>query len=284
MARQKTSPLEDLILVVSKLPWWIGVLLALVSYLMLHVIASRPVVTIAEPGQMGDAVVRGLMTTLAMFGQYILPFAFGIAALVSGINSIKQKKLYDRVESRSDVAALNEMSWEDFEKLVGEYYRRSGFQVTREGGNGPDGGVDLVLRKNGETHLVQCKQWKAYRVGVQPVREFYGVMAARGAAGGRFVTSGVYTGEAQEFVQGLNVELIDGSKLRRMIDIARKKPAASANKNESRQATIDPVCPKCGAEMKKRVARQGNNAGKEFLGCIAFPKCNGTRPLEDSAV
>jgi len=270
-------------MVISKLPWWIGVLLALMSYLVLHVISSRPVMTITGPGQMGDAVVKGLLTTLAMFGQYILPFAFGMAALLSGINSIKQKKLYDKVESRSDVAALNEMNWKDFERLVSEYYRRSGFQVTREGGNGPDGGVDLVLRNNGEMHLVQCKQWKAFKVGVQPVREFYGVMAARGAAGGYFVTSGVYTVEAQTFVQGLNVELIDGSKLRKMIDVARKKPMASTIQNESQQAAVAPVCPKCGSEMKKRVARQGNNAGKEFWGCIAFPKCNGIRPLGDRA-
>jgi restriction system protein len=282
MARQKTSPLEDLILVVSKLPWWISVLLALLSYLVLHIIASRPALTISNPSQMGDAVVRGFMSTLAMFGQYIIPLIFGAAALVSVIISIKQKKLYYRVESRVDVAALNEMSWEDFERLVGEYYERNGFQVTREGSNGPDGGVDLVLRKNGETHLVQCKQWKAYKVGVQPVREFYGVMAARGAAGGYFVTSGVYTEAAQEFAQGLNVDLIDGSKLRNMIDTARKKPSASTIKDESRQATIIPLCPKCGAEMKKRVGRLGSTAGKEFWGCIAFPKCNGTRPLEDS--
>ncbi|HUL00204.1 MAG TPA: restriction endonuclease [Nitrospirota bacterium] len=282
MARQKTSPLEDLILVVSKLPWWIGVLLALVSYLVLHIIASRPALTISNPGQMGVAAVRSLMSALAMFGQYILPLIFGTAALVSVINSIKQKKLYDRVESRFDVAAFNEMSWDDFERLVGEYYERNGFQVTREGSNGPDGGVDLVLCKNGETHLVQCKQWKAYKVGVQPVREFYGVMAARGAAGGYFVTSGVYTEAAQEFVRGLNVDLIDGSKLRNMIDTARKKPSALTIKDESRQATIIRVCPKCGAEMKKRVGRLGSTAGKEFWGCIAFPKCNGTRPLEDS--
>lgn len=282
MARQQTSSLEDLILVASKFPWWIGVALALVSYLVLHVIASRPPMTISGPGQMGDAVVKGLMTTLAMFGQYVLPFAFGMAALVSGINSIKQKKLYDRVESRSDVAALNEMSWEDFERLVSEYYRRKGFQVTREGGNGPDGGVDLVLRNNGEMHLVQCKQWKAYKVGVQPVREFYGVMAARGTAGGYFVTSGVYTAEAQAFVQGLNVELIDGSKLREMIDVARKTPMISTIQNELQRVTAAPVCPKCGSEMKKRVARQGNNAGKEFWGCIAFPKCKGIRYLGSS--
>jgi restriction system protein len=140
--------------------------------------------TIVGPGQMGDAVTKGIVTTLTLFGQYVLPFAFSIAALSSGINSIRQKKLYENVESRSDVAALNEMSWQDFERLVGEYYRRDGFSVTREGCNGSDGGIDLVLRKNKEMYLVQCKQWKAYKVGVQPVREFYGVMASRGAVGG----------------------------------------------------------------------------------------------------
>ena len=52
------------------------------------------------------------------------------------------------------------------------------------------------------------------REGVQPVREFYGVMAARGAAGDYFVTSGEYTADAKAFVQGRNLELIDGRRLR----------------------------------------------------------------------
>jgi restriction system protein len=279
MARQKTSPLEDLISLSSRLPWWVCILLAIVSYFTLHMIASRPAMTIAGPGQMGDAVTKGIVTTLAMFGQYIFPFAFGLAALSSGINSIRQKKLYDNIESRSDVAVLNEMSWQDFERLVGEYYRRDGFSVTREGGNGSDSGIDLVLRKDKEMYLVQCKQWKAYKVGAQSVREFYGVMAARGAVGGYFVTSGIYTEDAQAFVRGLNIELVDGHKLRRMIDAARKKPEISAIQMESQQMAIAPTCPKCGAEMKKRIAREGKNAGKEFWGCISFPKCTFTRPL-----
>jgi restriction system protein len=277
MARQKTSPIEELILVVSKLPWWVGVLLGLISYMVLHVIASRPVMAVTNPGQMGNAVINGLMTTLAVFGQYVLPFAFGIAALLSGINSSKKKKLYDRVEAHSDVAVFNEMNWEDFERLVGEYYTRRGFHVTREGGNGPDGGVDLVLRVNNETHLVQCKQWKAYKVGVQPVREFYGVMTARGAIGGYFVTSGIYTEEAKAFAHGLNLELIDGAKLRKMIDSARKNPLPQTQHSELPKEDVVPLCPKCGSKMKIRVARQGNNIGKEFWGCITFPKCNGTR-------
>ena len=52
------------------------------------------------------------------------------------------------------------MSWQDFEKFCGEAYRRKGFVVQESGRAGPDGGVDLVLRKGGETWLVQCKRWR----------------------------------------------------------------------------------------------------------------------------
>lgn len=224
MVRHKTSAFEDMIVVVSKLPWWAGILLALVSYVVLHAFASSSVDTLTGTGQMGNFMAKNFIKTLAMFGQIVIPLGFGIGALISGINGIRQKKLFEKVASRSGVGSLNEMSWEDFESLVSEYYRRNGFQVAREGGNGPDGGIDLVLRRESETYLVQCKQWKAYKVGVLPVREFYGVMASRGAAGGYFVTSGEYTNEALAFVKRLNLELIDGRKLREMIDVAQRSP------------------------------------------------------------
>lgn len=283
MARQKTSPIEDVIHVASKLPWWVGLSLALVSYLGLHAVASRPIMPpTVTPGQMGDAMAKGLITTLALFGQYVLPFAFGLGAIISAVNAVRQKKLYNNVAKRPGVAALNEMDWKNFERLVSEYFLRKGFKVKREGGNGPDGGIDLVLRQGGEIYLVQCKQWKAYKVGVQQVREFYGVMASRSAAGGYFVTSGEYTDEAKTFASGLNIELVDGRKLRALIDAPGKetKPATSSQKSQNvPELPTAPNCPKCELEMKKRVARQGDNAGKEFWGCVAYPKCNGTRPI-----
>ena len=36
-----------------------------------------------------------------------------------------------------------------------------------------------------------------------------------------------------------------------------------------------PSCPKCGSEMKKRMARKGPNAGKYFYGCSRWPNCSG---------
>lgn len=33
------------------------------------------------------------------------------------------------------------------------------------------------------------------------------------------------------------------------------------------------ICPKCGSDMVKRVAKKGKNAGNTFYGCSNFPKC-----------
>ena len=34
-----------------------------------------------------------------------------------------------------------------------------------------------------------------------------------------------------------------------------------------------PCCPRCGAPLVLRTARQGTRAGKQFMGCSAYPKC-----------
>lgn len=271
MARKKrTNPLEDIVIIASKFPWWISVVLAVVTFLTFRALPAR------NPGNLVSPI-------FAMLGQFFIAPAFLIGAGISVFNAIKQRKLYETVKSRADVASLNEMSWGEFETLVAEHFKRNGFEVAREGGGGPDGGIDLVLRKGREKHLVQCKQWKAYKVSVQPVREFYGVMAAAGAAGGYFITSGTFTEDAKVFVRGLNLELIDGEKLKSMIGTAANVAPAPSTANVATPAT--PQCPKCGAVMQIRVARKGANAGQKFWGCSTYPKCNGTQIIRvaDSA-
>lgn len=41
-------------------------------------------------------------------------------------------------------------------------------------------------------------------------------------------------------------------------------------------------CPKCGAEMVLRTAKRGANAGKEFWGCVNYPKCREIVTLSSS--
>ena len=42
---------------------------------------------------------------------------------------------------------------------------------------------------------------------------------------------------------------------------------------------VFPPCPACGGAMVLRTARQGKNAGSQFLGCAAYPACRGTAEL-----
>lgn len=105
------------------------------------------------------------------------------------------------------------MSWRQFEQLTGEAFRRQGYIVEENGLVGADGGIDLILRKNGQTTLVQCKQWQNRQVGVTVVREMYGLLMHHQAAAVKIVALGNYTQDARRFAQGKPIELIHGGEL-----------------------------------------------------------------------
>lgn len=291
MARRgKTSGAEDLMDIVAKLPWWAGVALALVSYLLLHRVASQQVVAATQPGQMGALVTQTLWKTLASIGQYIVPLICLAGAGMSAWQRKARQNLVTGVVQSKATDALDGMSWREFEMLVGEGFRLQGYQVLETGGGGADGGVDLVLSKPGkngsEKFLVQCKQWRAFKVGVDVVRELYGVMAARGATGGFVVTSGRFTTEAVSFASGRNVTLVDGPKLHGLL----RQGKAGADRTPARPATAPAMqpsaapmqassCPLCAKPMVHRTAKRGANAGGAFWGCTGYPACRGTRPI-----
>lgn len=281
--RRKESGAEVLLELVSMLPWWAGLLLAGVAYVVLHSLATPPQPGPMQPGQMGAFVGKAMISTLATFGQYLVPLICVAAAGVSFWKQRERSNLVTTVAQSKSADALDGMSWQDFEKLVGEAFRQQGYSVVETGGGGADGGIDLVLTKNNEKFLVQCKQWKAYKVGVDVVRGLYGVMAAKGATGGFVVTSGVFTEEAKSFASGRNVDLIDGQRLFAMIQRARQATSLNmASPHSSASAptsSITPACPICGAEMVKRTAKKGTNAGSQFWGCVQYPSCRGTRSL-----
>ena len=205
-------------------------------------------------------------------------FAFIVGAGLSVYGRQQRKALFTDVQTSSSVSALNDMSWQEFELLVGEAFRRKGYAVAENGGGGADGGVDLVLKKDGEKFLVQCKQWKARMVGVSIIRELYGVMAAEGAAGGFVVTSGIFSNDVKSFAEGRNVELIGGADLMALIkNIPLPQTSSITSQRKTTNAVVfaAPICPNCGSAMVKRKAKQGANAGNMFWGCNSYPKCRG---------
>lgn len=279
--KQKTSPIEDLVEIVAMMPWWAGVALAVVSYFGLHYVATSEVPHAVRPSDIGAVMSGTVWKTLAMIGQYAIPICCLAGSAISFFKRRKRVQLFSDVAASTSASTLGDMTWQEFEVLVGEAFRQKGFTVAETGGGGADGGVDLALRKQGEKFLVQCKQWRAYKVSVNTVRELYGVMAAQGATGGYVVTSGEFTPDAKEFADGRNIELIDGTRLFEMIRLVRDavdRGAIAAEESTANKMDA-PNCPRCGRQMVRRMAKKGANAGDEFWGCSGFPECKGTRAI-----
>lgn len=254
--------------------------LAVVSFLVLHGLAGVEIDAAPSTREIGAFAAKSMFQAVAKFAQFIVPLVFVGGAIASFVAKARRTELVDAIAASNAPDSLNEMTWREFESLVEEAYRLRGYSVRRIGGDGPDGGVDLVLDRGSERVLVQCKQWRAMKVGVSTIRELYGVMAAKGAASGIVVTSGRFTDDAVEFASGRNINLVEGDELRRMIRAAKGvRGAPVARPAESPPIGVSATgCPQCGSPMIKRVAKRGANAGQSFYGCSRYPACHGTRP------
>lgn len=177
--------------------------------------------------------------------------------------------------TRQLIDQLRSIDWFQFEQLVGLVYRKQGYVVSRRGGANPDGGIDLVIEKDGVRTAIQCKHWKTWNVGVKAVREFLGALADAEISYGLFITLGGYTGEAKHLAEKHSIEIINETGLARMLEAtdARFDPAALEILRDCRK-----LCPKCEREMVLRTAGKGPGVGKQFWGCSAYPKCRFTMP------
>jgi restriction system protein len=157
---------------------------------------------------------------------------------------------------------------------VAEAYSRQGYRVEETGQGGADGGIDLLLTKDGATTLVQCKQWRARQVGVSVVREMFGLMHHHGAAAVKVVCTGVFSSDCYRFAVGKPLELVDGEAL---LELVKAVQTSSGQPPPVEQAPINstkaPTCPKCSSTM---VLRANRTTGEQFWGCPAYPACRGT--------
>lgn len=233
----------------------------------------------------GFVLVAGVVTGVAASNPMLkglaplgLLFGGGVALLIllAGFQAAMERwSRRTLLAKQSGIESIRALSWSQFELLVGEAYRQQGFTVQETGQGGRDGGIDLKLRRGGEIILVQCKQWKSWKVGVGPIREIYGVLMAERAHRAIFITSGEYTADARAFAAGKPLELIDGQGLFRLIPSTASTVAPPPPPPPLTTST-PPACPKCSSEMVLRTAKKGANAGGRFWGCVTYPKCRGT--------
>lgn len=230
--RNKSGLIEDLM----KAPWWISAILAVISYLCLNFLV--PSILQNSAGLLNQGLAKASLS-FAPFVSLVFVFTGTISVILSVItrkkedkNAERKRELFERQKNLPDISALK---WREFEEVIGEAYRRQGYQVEERGGNEPDGGIDLILRKKGEMVLVQCKHWEAEQVGVKIVRELYGVVAAEGATKGIVVTTGYFTRDAEIFAHGKPLLLIRGNELSRLIEEGQKALISKSAKTSNRR-------------------------------------------------
>lgn len=113
---------------------------------------------------------------------------------------------------------IRSMKWANVQLLLAEAFRLQGFLVKEIGGES----ADMMLLKDERTYLVDCRHWSALEVGANAPGQLYGAMGRLQAKGGFVVTAGRFTPDALEFARGLNVELIAGRELARMLEMAKE--------------------------------------------------------------
>ncbi len=183
-------------------------------------------------------------------------------------------------DSPASLAEVRALSWRQFEWLVREGFRRRGYRCE----SGDADGVDLVLRKDAERLLVQCRQWKSPKIGLKPLRELHDMMTARDAAGGVFIAIGTYTDDARRFARQAGIDLIDGRGLEQLFLDARRPepfldPTEGRRRTSFKTAEVEPTCPACSGAMVRRTAVHGTHKGRDFWGCLQAPQCRGTRDI-----
>lgn len=165
---------------------------------------------------------------------------------------------------KKKIQELQTLTPTQFENYIEELFRSLGYKTRTVGGRG-DGGVDVEAEKDGVVHYIQCKKFITSKVPVGAVRDFYGAIADRVDGGkGYFITTNVFTLDAEKFAEDKPIELVDKFKLMDYMKMANAEvPEAKPS-----------VCPKCGGQLIERKGKYGR-----FMGCSNYPKCDYTSKL-----
>ncbi len=169
-----------------------------------------------QPWWVSLVVAAALFAIAFQFLPLYAPFVALPFAVVAVYAAWKQSRGRAPADAAERLAALREMTWEQFAAVISAAYRKQGYAVEEAKG----GAFDFTLRsKNGRITLLQCRRWKVNQIGVGPVRELHEAMGRNDAYNGVCVTAGEFSPNAWEFASGRPISLVSGAAL---LELTRK--------------------------------------------------------------
>ena len=123
--------------------------------------------------------------------------------------SVVNHRLVSRFRKNPEL--LRQISSRDFEKFIAELFKDEGYDVVLTPSS-RDGGKDLYVTKVDNVadirFIVECKRYRPpNKVGVQVVRQLYGVVQYERVSGGIIVTTSYFTRAATDFSTDLQYQL-----------------------------------------------------------------------------
>jgi restriction system protein len=266
MTRRRESGMN----LIASMPWPVGIVLGIAAYLLIRYGIGAYLST------SGGSLLQGVGTQ-ASAGAFtpLAWMALTLCWIAAGASFVRSRHRRRLLETQTGLDSVKALSWREFEMLVGEAFRRRGYGVEETGLGGADGGIDLILRKDGRTELVQCKQWRNQQVKPNVVREMWGLRAHHGADGVKIVCVGDYTRDAAAFAEGKVIELINGNELLALVREGQAVKPSALQPSRTQAISSAPDCPTCGSTM---ILRTNRTNGQSFWGCSSYPRCRGTAP------
>jgi restriction system protein len=109
---------------------------------------------------------------------------------------------------------------------------------------------------------------------VKEIRELAEAMELENVRRGIYVTTGIYTTEAQNFGASQPIQLLDGETfLNKILELPLPKKDELFHFAYSGDFTT-PTCAHCGIKMVRRAGRNG-----PFWGCENYPDCKSRVPI-----
>ncbi len=182
---------QSLFGILSRSPWWVSLLIAVVLFGALS--AFLPALTAAAA-----AFPFVCLTVYVAWRQARTPSDSASEKLLQG---------------------MRESSWDEFSERLAEAFRREGHEVSRSGA------ADLQLKKGGRITLAACRRWKVAQTGIGPLKELAQAREKFEADDCLYVSAGSFTPQAEAFAAQHRVRLVAGRELARMMSrVPAKRP------------------------------------------------------------
>jgi hypothetical protein len=133
----------------------------------------------------------------------------------SRMTRVAEQKEEDRVRYRTEIlAAVRNLSWDGYQALIADIYRRKAFEVFPPPVSGSDLDViDLVVDRDNKRMLINCQLRGEMDIPVAAVTEMGNVVSNYNVAGAYLIADGSFAPDAIEAAPATGVVLIDGEAL-----------------------------------------------------------------------